>query len=262
MAAESVPEQAGVYVYGIFPADVEMAGEQAGVGDPPGVLRLVRGGDLAALVSEVDLARPLGTPDDLRAHQKILDRSAAALPVLPMRFGAVLASDEAVGSELLAPHREEFAAALGALEGRAEYVVKGRYDQDAILAEVLADDPEAARLRAEIRDVDPAAGREARIALGELVSRAITARREADTQTLSDRMAGLGTASVILDPTHDLDAVHVAFLLDEIEAAHLDEVIAGLAEHWDGRVELRVLGPMAAYDFVGTDFAGTAAAGG
>jgi hypothetical protein len=252
MAAEPAPAQSGVYVYGIFPADIELAGEQSGVGDPPGALRLVRGGDLVALVSEVDLARPLGTPDDLRTHQEILDRSAAALPVLPMRFGAVLASDDAVASELLEPHWEEFTAALGALEGRAEYIVKGRYDQDAVLAEILAGDPEAGRLRAGIRDADPVAGRDARIALGELVSRAITARREADTQVLTDRMADLEAASVIRDPTHDLDAVHVAFLLDADQAANLEEVVADLAGEWDGRVELRVLGPMAAYDFVST----------
>jgi hypothetical protein len=252
MAAESAPAQAGIYVYGIFPPDIELAGAQAGVGDPPGALRLIRGGDLAALVSEVDLTSPLGTPDDLRVHQEILNRCAAAMPVLPMRFGAVLASADAVVGELLEPHREEFAAALGELEGRAQYVVKGRYDQDVILAEVLADSPEADRLRAEIRDAEPAVTRDARIALGELVSQAITTRREADTRTLGDRMDGLCTASLVRDPTHDLDAVHVAFLLDEKQAGQLDEVVADLAAEWAGRVELRVLGPMAAYDFVGS----------
>jgi hypothetical protein len=251
MAAEPAPAQAGVYVYGIFPGDVELAGEQAGVGDPPGLLRLVRGGDLAALVSEVDLAGPLGTPDDLRAHQQILDRSAAALPVLPLRFGAVMTSDDAVIGELLEPHREEFTAALDGLEGQAQYVVKGRYDQDAILAEVLAGNPEAERLRARIRGTDPAAARDARIALGELVSRAVTARRETDTRVLGNRMDGLSAASRVRDPTHDLDAVHVAFLLDEGQARGLEEVVAVLARLWQDRVDLRLLGPMAAYDFTG-----------
>ena len=251
MAAEAGPAQAGVYVYGIFPPDIELSGEQAGVGDPPGLLRLVRSGDLAALVSEVDLTRPLGTPGDLRAHQEILDRSAAALPVLPLRFGAVMAGDDAVARELLEPHEEEFTAVLAELEGRAEYMVRGRYDQDVILAEVLAENPEAERLRRAIRDADPDASRDARITLGELVSQAITSKRETDTQVLGDRLAGLCVASLVREPTHDLDAVHVAFLLDEDQAGKLDEVIADLADRWDGRVELRVLGPMAAYDFVG-----------
>lgn len=257
MAGESAPAQAGVYVYGILPPDIELTGEQAGVGDPPGLIRLIHACQLAALVSDVDLAGPLGTPGDLRAHQEILDQCAAALPMLPMRFGAVLASDDAVASELLEPHKEEFAAALDGLEGRAQYVVKGRYDEDIILAEVLADSPQAERLRSAIADADPVATRDARIALGELISLAIAARREADTRALGDRMDGFCAASLVREPTHELDAVHVAFLLDEEQASRQEEIVAALADHWDGRVQLRVLGPMAAYDFVGT--AGTGA---
>ncbi len=252
MAAEAAPAQVGVYVYGILPPDVELTGQEPGVGDPPGVMRLVRAVDLAALVSDVDLTSPLGTPDDLRAHQQILDRSAGGLPVLPMRFGAVLASDDAVAEELLEPHREEFTAALGELDGRTQYVVKGRYSEDVILAEVLAENPEAEQLRDEIRGADDAATRDARIALGELVSRAITSKRETDTQELTDRTAAFCAASVVRDPTHDLDAVHVALLLDDDRAGELDEVIEDLSGEWGPRVELRVLGPMAAYDFVRT----------
>ena len=252
MAAESAPAEAGVYVYGIFPPDVELSGQQSGVGDPPGAMRLVRSGDLAALVSDVGLTSPLGTPDDLRVHQEILDRSAADVPVLPLRFGAVLASDDAVADELLEPYREEFTAALDELEGHAQYVVKGRYAEDAILAEVMTENPEAAQLGHEIRDADAAATRDARIALGELVSRAVGGKREADTRQLTERTAGFCTASAIREPTHDLDAVHVALLLDDDRADKLDEVIKDLSGRWEGRVELWVLGPMAAYDFVGT----------
>ena len=39
-----------------------------GVGDPPGQVRLVHSDGLAALVSEVDLSKPLGSPQDLTAH--------------------------------------------------------------------------------------------------------------------------------------------------------------------------------------------------
>lgn len=256
VAEESAPAQAGVYVYGILPPDIELSGEQGGVGEPPGLLRLIHGSNLAALVSDVDLGRPLGTPGDLRAHQEILDQCAAALPVLPMRFGAVMASDDAVADELLEPHHEEFAAALDGLEGRAQYVVKGRYDEDMILAEVLADSPQAEQLRRAIADADPVATRDARIALGELISLAIAARREADTRALGDQMEGFCAASLVRDPTHELDAVHVAFLLDEEQARRQSEVMATLSEQWGGRVQLRVLGPMAAYDFVGTAGAG------
>jgi hypothetical protein len=245
-------QQTAIYVYGIFPEDVELTEERTGVGDPPAPLRVVHSGDLAAVVSDVDLARPLGSPEDLRTHKQILDESAAAMPVLPMRFGAVLASDDAVARELLEEHHDKFAGALGELDGRAEYVVKGRYIERAVLDEVLSENRQAARLRDQIRGADADATRDARIQLGEIISEAITAKREEDTRALGEQMAGHCVASLVREPTHERDAVHVAFLLDTVREEDLDQAIEGLARTWEGRVELRVLGPMAAYDFVGT----------
>jgi hypothetical protein len=259
MAAPSQPRQAsrapqdtGIYVYGIFPGDIELASERTGVGDPPAPLRVVRSGDLAALVSEVDLTRSLGSPEDLMAHEGILDSSAVDMPVLPMRFGAVLASEDAVVSELLDEHHDEFAAALGELDGRAEYVIKGRYVEQAVLETVLSENPQAARLREQIRGADADATRDARMQLGEIISQAINGKREEDTRVLGGQMAGCCVASLVREPTHEWDAVHVAFLVDAGQEKELAQVIDGLARAWAGRVELRLLGPMAAYDFVGS----------
>jgi Gas vesicle synthesis protein GvpL/GvpF len=245
-------KQTGIYVYGIFPADIDVTGQETGVGDPPGLLQVVRTGDLAALVSEVDLARPLGSPEDLRTHKDLLDASAADMPVLPMRFGAVLASQEAVARELLEEHHDEFAQALSEMEGLAEYVVKGRYVEQAILDEVLSENGQAARLRDKIHGADADATRDARIQLGEIISEAITAKREADTRVLGEQMAGHCVASLVRQPTHERDAVHVAFLLEASQEKDLERVTEGLAKEWAGRVEFRLLGPMAGYDFVGT----------
>ena len=124
MAAPAGPKQArelgqsGCYVYGIVPADVEPAGDVLGVGDPPGRVQLVRHGGLAALVSEVDLTARLGTPEDLRAHAQILDATVVEVPVLPLRFGTVMATRDAVAEELLAVYQEAFAAVLKEAKGR------------------------------------------------------------------------------------------------------------------------------------------------
>jgi hypothetical protein len=243
-------QSSGSYVYGILPADIELAADRTGVGDPPGTVYLVRAENVAALVSKVDLARPLGTPQDLALHKDILDASAAGVPVLPLRFGAVLATDDAVADELLAPHGDEFARALRDLDGRVEYVVHGRYAENAILAEVLAENPEATQLAEQIRGADPDATRDARIRLGELISNAVTAKREEDTRALGDMMAGRCSATAVREPTHEMDAINVAFLVDENQEKNLDQVVADLSETWAGRFELRLLGPMAAYDFV------------
>ncbi len=248
---QATDERTAVYVYGIVPADVKVQAEAAGLGDPPGELRAVRHGDLAALVSDVRLDRPLGRPQDLLAHEQLLDASAAEVPVLPLRFGSVMASDEAVARDLLGEHHDEFADALRELDGHSQYIVRGRYAEQSVLGEIIADDRRAAALREEIVDTDADAGREQRLALGELINQAIDAKRTADTRTLGEALSDQVAASVVRPPTHEFDAVHAAFLVRNDQAGQLRQAVEKLAEEWQGRIELRLIGPLAAYDFVG-----------
>jgi len=242
---------AGVYVYGILPGDIQIDPGATGVGDPAGEVRLVRSGDLAALVSDVELDKPLGRPEDLFAHEELLDSVAAEVPVLPLRFGAVVASDEAVAEELLQANHDEFATALEQLEGHAEYVVRGRYAEQPLLREVLSGDPRAARLAEQIKGADPDASRELRIELGEIISNAVAVKREDDTRAVGDALAGYVEASVVRPPSHELDAVYAAFLVRTDAAGDLEQAIRTLARDWEGRIDLTLNGPLAAYDFVG-----------
>jgi hypothetical protein len=241
-----------VYVYGIVPADVAVTDTAKGVGDPPATVHLVRYRDIAALASEVDVSQPLGRPEDLLAHEQLLDGAAKEAPVLPFRFGAVVQTEQAAEDELLAPYHDEFAAQLAEFEGRAQFVAKGRYRETVILREVLAEDARAAELRDELagRSADDPAARNLQIGLGEIINAAIEEKRTADTRQLGDVVAPYCVASNVREPSHELDAVHVALLVDRDRVAELEEKLGELAGKWAGRIELRLLGPMAAYDFV------------
>jgi len=250
--AAGVQQQNRIYVYGILPADIEVAVGIPGVGEHPGLLRDIRFDGLAALISEVDSSGRLGSPDDLRAHQEILDATAAEVPVVPLRFGTILPSEDAVAQDLLAAHHDEFTAALDQLDGRTEFQVKGRYVKDAVLGEVLSQNKQAAGLRETIQGKNPDAARNARIELGQLLNQAVKARREEDTRALRQAMERLCVASVAREPAHELDAVHVAFLVAVDQEPEVERVIEDLAHGWEGRIEVQLLGPMAAYDFAGT----------
>lgn len=245
-------EQTAVYVYGIVPGDVKLNSGVYGVGDPPGEVGLVRSGDLAALVSEIDVTKPLGTPEDLQAHEEILDAVVTEAPVLPFRFGGALASEDAVVEDLLEPNHDEFAAALRQLEGRAQYIVRGRYVEQAILEEILSGNSRAARLGERIRGADPDATRELRIQLGEIINNEVAAKRQTDMRDLLAAMKDHCAASFVREPTSELDAVYAAFLIEDDQASDFEPVVQDLSDRWQGRVELTVRGPMAPYDFVGS----------
>src|SRR3954468_23198145 len=102
----------GGYVNGIVGRDVEGVPETRGIGEPPAKVEVIPCGDVAALVSEIDLDQPIGRTADLMAHKQLLDITVLDAPVVPVRFGAVLDSRDAVTKELLEPHHDEFSAAL------------------------------------------------------------------------------------------------------------------------------------------------------
>ncbi|MEV3965851.1 GvpL/GvpF family gas vesicle protein [Nocardia sp. NPDC050193] len=243
-------QRTGVYVYGIVTADVEPEPHAQGIGDPPAAVTVVRHGDIAALVSEVTLDRPLGMPDDLTAHARLLDGTAAVAPVLPLQFGGVVTDTEAVEKELLAPNHDQFRSALDDLEGRAQYVIRGRYTENTVLQEILDENADAARLRAEIRDKPEDATRNERIRLGEIVNQEIEAKRAADTRRVAAALSDLDPTVRERQPTHEEEAVHLALLLDLSREDELLQALTELGEEWDGRVQLNLLGPMAPYDFV------------
>ncbi|WP_156689892.1 GvpL/GvpF family gas vesicle protein [Mycobacterium sp. Marseille-P9652] len=255
-ASDRTQSDSAVYVYGIVPGDVEIEKSAQGVGDPPADVEVVHEGDIAALVSVIALDRALGTPEDLQAHANLLDGTAGVAPVLPLRFGAVMTDEDAVAQELLREHHDEFLQALNSLEGQAEYVIKGRYDEDAFLTRFLSESEEARQLSEEIRDTPEDASRNSRIALGELIANAIEAMRDADTHTLIDDLGGVASQINAREPTHEWDAVHVALLAEVERQSELEDIVHGLNENADGLMKLRLLGPLAAYDFVVTAGAG------
>ncbi|KUI33835.1 GvpL/GvpF family gas vesicle protein [Mycobacterium sp. GA-2829] len=247
----STPEQA-IYVYGIVPGDVEAEEDAVGVGDPPAKVEVVREGDIAALVSPIPTDHPLGTPDDLRAHANLLDGTAAVAPVLPLRFGAVVTDADAVAAELLREHHDEFRGTLDKLEGHAQYMVKGRYDEDTFLRDLLEESDQARALRDDIKAKPEEATRDSRMALGELIANTIEAKRQADTATAVQALEAAGLTVNVREPTHEWDAINVAVLAEVKSQADLEAVVDELAGNAEGRVDVKLLGPMAPYDFVVT----------
>lgn len=242
----------GTYVYGVTRAREGAPGGLPAVGGESQV-RVVSRGGLSALVSDLEINRPLGTPDDLLAHERVLDTVAADTTVLPMRFGAVLDDVDAVADELLEPNHDRFEAALAELDGTIQYAVRGTYLADAHLREVVEEDPQIAELRERLRGVAEDAGYDERIRLGELVHDAVVAKRRADAQHLLRATESTTLRAQPHDVGGDAEALHVSFLVDRERVPDFEAALEELALRWTERVSLRQIGPLAPYDFTRGD---------
>jgi hypothetical protein len=231
------------YGFGIVPAGAPVP-ECDGSGLASG-LRLVREADLAALVGSPPSGRSLGRASDLLAHDEALRRVVAArTPVLPMRFGAVLRDEAAVVDDLLHEHHEEFRQALDRVRDRVQFSVTVRYREDVVLREILAEEPELHRLRH-----DPTFA--ARLRLGERVVAALERRRPKERSALLAELGGF--EEIRLAERAEPDVVLAAALLVRTgESAVLERRLAQLARRNASRLLVRLAGPNAPYDFVGT----------
>jgi hypothetical protein len=160
-----------------------------------------------------------------------------------MRFGAVVADEQAVVTELLEPHRAEFTEALATLRGRVQYTVKVTYEEQPVLREVVAAHPEIRRLQGRTDEA-------ARMRLGELVVRALEQRRPAEASAVLSELVGTVDVRVRESAAPD-EVLDAAFLVDADHAAEFERLVEEVAGRHADRLQFRLVGPSAAYDFVG-----------
>ncbi|MBD9721845.1 GvpL/GvpF family gas vesicle protein [Streptomyces caniscabiei] len=234
------------YVYGITAGSHPGLPEgMGGVGDPARPVRILKEGELAAIVSEApEGLRP--KRKDLLAHQNVLSEAGAGGPLLPMRFGSV-APDDASVTGVLAERADHYRERLGALDGKVEYNVKASHDEEAVLHRVMGENPE---LRAMTEANRQAGGGtyEDRLRLGEMVVAAVQAR-EADDAAELQRALEPAAEAVSAGPESTGWLANLSFLVDRQSAAvFLDAVEEVRKSH--PHIEVRVNGPLPPYSFV------------
>jgi hypothetical protein len=235
-------------VYGVVRGDARLDELPEGIAGAP--VRVVGSGALGALVSTVEGPEVRATRRDLISHSRVLERALASGPVLPLRFGTVLADEASVVSDLLEPRREELTTLLARFERKVELRVKGFYRDEELLREVVAADPGIARLREATRGVPEAAGYGARLRLGEAVARAVEAVRARDAGEIVGRLRGLADDVALDEEPREGVAVAASFLVERDRVWAFDEAMDELARRHEGRIRFKYLGPLPPHSFV------------
>ncbi|CBG68868.1 MULTISPECIES: GvpL/GvpF family gas vesicle protein [Streptomyces] len=234
------------YVYGItagsHPALPEGMG---GVGEPPRPVRVLKEGDLAAIVSEApEGLRP--KRKDLLAHQNVLSEAGAGGSLLPMRFGSV-APDDASVTAVLAERAKHYRERLGALDGKVEYNVKASHDEEAVLHRVMGENPEL-RAMTEANRQAGGGSYEDRLRLGEMVVAAVQAREAEDAAQLRQALESAAD-DVSAGPESTGWLANLSFLVARDAAAGFVDAVEEVRKSHP-HLEVRVNGPLPPYSFV------------
>jgi hypothetical protein len=249
MTAPSEVEVA-CYVYGVVPASARLPEQLRGLG-PTGRVSLVHAGKIAAVVGDVPLGRPLGTRADLMGHERVLDAVVAAgVALAPMRFGAVVTDEQTVSDELLVPHQDHFTELLSKLAGRTQFTLTGRYEEEPVLREVLEEYPEIRALQDEISALPPEQAYHQQMRLGEMIVGALEEKQQQDGADVLDALTPYAVDVVAREPAQADGVVNAAFLVADERRDEFDAVVEDCGRRLVGRVRLKLLGPVPAYDFM------------
>jgi hypothetical protein len=240
-------ESGAVYVYGIVPtADVGALAVEGVSGSP---VRTVAHGELAALVSDLD-TDALAAAREVRAHWRVLEEASRGATALPVRFGTVMAGDDAVRTDLLEHNAPRLTVLLRELHGRVQLSVKGAYDEQSLLREIVAGSRSIAALREHTRTRSDEAGYYDSIRLGELVAAEVASRRERDTARALDLLEPLAVGSREQPVGATDGAFDLAFLVERGGVDAFSKAVVALGDEVGERIAIRYVGPLPPYSFV------------
>jgi hypothetical protein len=235
------------YVYGVISAAADPP-RARGIGGAE--LELISSEDLAALVSDIDRSEIVLGREAMTTHARVLEEALTTSTVLPMRFGIVMTDAAAVRQELLDAHGSQLRGQLAELAGKIELKLRATYEEERLMREVVAQDPEVARLRESLRGAPEDATYYARIQLGELVAAGVERAREADTEAILGALAPLAVAFDAGKPAHERIAVNASFLVERERIAQFDDEVDRIGRAQAGRMRLKYTGPLPPHSFV------------
>jgi hypothetical protein len=191
-----------------------------------------------------------------RAHHAVLDRVAAAAPLVPLRLCVIFEGDDHVRA-MLERERDGLVRGLERVRGRAEWSVKVIVDRAALEAAARERSPALATRAAEAEEA-PGRAYFARKKIDRQLRDEAREIADGAVQDVHARLTDEATAATLLPPPHpDLVpesgpvAMNGAYLVERGREAEFAAAVAELGERYrDLGLELRLGGPWAPYNFV------------
>jgi hypothetical protein len=242
-------EKQNVWVYGVIPANAALEELERRSDQLPEVW-VVEAGDLAAIVSNAPTGDGKATRDQALAHARVLEAAVVDAPVVPFRFGIMVPGDQEVGSDLLEAQREQLVPLLDRVKDRMQMTLKVYYREDAVLREIVENEPEIQRLREQMSQAPEEATRDIRARVGELVSNALEQRRQRDSADIVEHLKPVSVAAVVENLEKEFMVVNAPFLVERERRQEFEDAVEEVAQERQERMQFRLLGPMPAYNFI------------
>lgn len=240
----------GKYMYCIIRCPEPRQFATRGMGERGDIVHTVRFEDLAAVVSDSPVAEYESNRRNMMAHTLVLEEVLQTWDILPVRFGTVAPSAEAIQEKVLKRRFGELHGLLQEMAGRVELGLKAFWYEQAIFQEIVAEDPAIRRMRDALAGRPPEASYYPRLQLGEMVEQAMWKKRAQDAERILSALRPLAVELREGKVLTDRMVLSAAFLVDRDRQQAFDGAVRKIDEDMGRRLIFRYVGPVPPYNFV------------
>jgi hypothetical protein len=242
--------QSETYIYAIVDADTPSFELPKGL--EKSKTAAVSAAGITALVGPTPGGKLRPRRRNLKAHHGVIDAVMSRVTPLPMSFGIVANSPEAV-EKMLIRNADPVLDHLERVRGQVEVGLRVCFNTDDIFALMVSRHRELK----DARDRNFADGREPsrqqKIELGQLFQRILDAERSEHLDSLERGLGTVSTEIIANDPRGEEEVANLAILVDRDQVDALEEAIHAVAEEFDDHFTFNYTDPLAPYTFVNVE---------
>ena len=205
--------------------------------------------EVAAIVSDFPNQRIRPERRRLAAHNEILRRLMTDQAVLPIAFGVVADSQEAV-RRILQINHDQFTEQLAFVRGRVEMGLRVTWDVANIFEYMVGIHEELRLLRDRIFRGGRQPSQDDKIDLGRAFDRLLNENREQHVDRVSEALRHHAADIHVDPPRSEREVMNLACLVERDQIAEFEQAVLDVARRFDNNFAFDINGPWPAHNFV------------
>jgi len=242
----------GKYIYCIIASEYDVNLGPIGVGGRGDPVSTIGFEGLCMVVSDHPLSRFVVNPDNMLAHQKVIEVAMKEFrSVIPIRFGTIAATPDEIRN-LLNRRYSEFMELIRQFENKVELNVRATWkNMGQIYHEIDRQHIELQNIRAEIGLLTNPEERNLKIAeAGRMVEQALTEKKEEEAATIIDAFR-----KSVFEYKHNKTNVdsmfmNTAFLVNSGREVEFDNIMTDLGARYEDRCDFVYTAPLPIFNFI------------
>jgi hypothetical protein len=240
----------GKYVYCIIAGNEGRNFGPIGIGKREDIVSTIGFNDISAVISSSLVTNYVINPENLTAHEKVIEKVMKDYTVLPVRFCTIANSAEEVRT-FLRRRYGEFKGMLKDMDNKVELGLKGRWtNMQKVFAEIAIQDPQVKERKRMADEQTGGHDTGEKIALGKAVKASLEEKKTHEGDQVLNQFKRVALDIRRNDLVGDDMFLNAVFLIDRAREKQFDYLVGDVAEKYKERVHFKYVGPAPPFNFV------------